>query len=327
MAADDGWAIGPEGVDLLGPAPGACPAGTTPPEDVKVMRAEGDETSTTMAPAAADGTVVETPDAKETAGRVWSTVCVGADGNDVEVTPQELRGVVGSYTWQQLGIGGDLLQAVLGQPFVFHAAPDGETFDRVDPGLPAGLAGPLVLDVRDDAFLVAAPVATGGMRVLTSADGISWTSSSAVGGLEWVGAAGRVGNRIALLGGDREGQMVLALGDGTSWQEVDLAAATGLDGQAFLVDAAFGPNGVVAVLGDPAGGGRKEDEAPAYHLVASRDGETWSSESVDDVAGEPVANVGSVRATAAGVVVMAVPVQDRVEGQHLRQVALVGTYR
>jgi hypothetical protein len=91
------------------------------------------------------------------------------------------------------------------------------------------------------------------------------------------------------------------------------------------VDAAFGPKGVVAVLGEMEGG--DEDGAPSFHLVASRDGETWSSQPASDIAGEPVITVGSVRTTAAGVVVMAAPAQERVDGEHLRQVALVGTYR
>jgi len=302
-------------VDLLGPPPGACPAGTTSPEDVKP--------SSTLAPS---GAPVGAPVAQDDGGRVWPTICLDGEGKDREVSPQELLGVVDSYTWEELGVEGDLLQAVLGRPFVFRAEPEGDAFSRIDPGLPDDIAGSIILDVRDGDFLLAVPVFSGGVTVLTSGDGASWAGAPGLGAMRWIQAAGRIGDRLAFLGGDREGRMLLALGDAGGWREVDLGAAAGFDDEPFVVDAAFGPEGVVAVVGEMAGS-RAEQVEPNFHLVASRDGTTWSSRSAADVAGEPVASAGGVTVTDDGVVVMAVPEQERVEGRHLRQVALVGTYR
>ena len=69
-------------------------------------------------------------------------------------------------------------------------------------------------------------------------------------------------------------------------------------------------------------------DGPAeLRLLTSRDGVTWSDESVDELLGEPATAVARVTVTADRAVVMAVPRQERRDGEHLRQVALVATAR
>jgi hypothetical protein len=307
VTAPHGWAVTPAGVDVLGPAPGTCPDGTRPPE-------------------AQINDVDPAPPA-----RVWYAECFAPNGSEqVIVSPQEVRGVSASFTWDELGVSGDVRRAALGQPLAFAAAPGETTFERVD--LPvAGLMGAqLALHGDDQGFLVVipgstAPGASPEATVLTSGDGRSWSEPSALpGNLSLVQAAGRVGGTFVLLGSAWEGEPTVVTDRGGGWSSVLLSDLVGSDEPGLrLMNAAVGPEGVVATLaglgGDPA---QTQD---FFHLLTSGDAVTWSIDSADDLVDQPVASLGQPVIGGDQVVVPVLLARPLGPDDHFRQAALVAT--
>lgn len=331
--APNGWATTATGVDVLGPArESVCPAGSLTPEammerrrDVRVITGEA-----------------------EKPGEVYPTTCLpenqelsNAGREDfVQVPPQDARGVVASYTWEQLGVDGDLLRAVRRQPVAFAAAPGSTEFSRVDlPDLdPVG--GPILLDAGGGGFDLVATTArtqtakeTDGVQlmVLHSDDGRAWTAGPASGASIWASAAGRVGGVPTVVGQSADGASVLRSSDG-GWTSTSLSSVmsdTPAGADLSLMHAAIGPFGVVATVAVSRPMPEATDLATFRpppvdeRILVSRDGATWQEYKIDDLAGRPVRNI--IRVAVVGKRV-AVTVSVKPEsGDGPAQLVLVGT--
>ncbi|HEX2701034.1 MAG TPA: hypothetical protein VHM89_12605 [Acidimicrobiales bacterium] len=313
-AAPNGWVLTDTGVDVLGPErPVACPAGTSAPAEQKPQ---------------------PPPEAR---AEVWPSVCLADDGSAVQIPPQQVRGVEASYTWEQLHVDGDLLQAVRHQPFAFAAAPGSDRFERV--ALPPldEVQGPLMLDTDDAGFdLVTTTTGrilvdgsqTTGIVVLHSADGRSWERSSAPADDMWATAAGRVGGVATIVGQRRSGAVLLRSDGAGGWTTTPLAAALAHDVpegfEMYVMSAAIGPFGIVAAVHlEP---GRRAVSRPVdleEHILVSRDGRTWDDRTAAELTDRAV--TGVLRASVVGDrAIVAVSVASE-PGRRREQVVLVGT--
>lgn len=304
VSAPHGWAYSTTGVDLLGPDRGAvCPQPESAP-----------------APAKEAGT--------DPTGEVQPAWCPAGDGSreGAVVSAQDARGVTASFTWEQLGVDGDLLRAVRRQLVAFAAPPGSDRFERLEVPDVAHVQGPVLLDASEDGFQVVATTAAGiaepQLVVLASPDGRSWTAGEPLPA-GWAAAAGRVGGVTTVVAQDGRGPVLVRADGAGGW------ATTPLDGlleppagsRVGLGSAAVGPFGVVASVVvapvDDRGG-----DLSAYVLV-SRDGRGWEVVDVDELAGRPVRNV--VRTAVAGDrVIVAVSVTPT-SGGRPEQLVLVGT--
>jgi hypothetical protein len=223
--------------------------------------------------------------------------------------PQATRGVTRSFTWAQLGVDGDLLQAIRGEPFVFAAAGPGSTdFHRVDVAGIGGV-GTMVLRAADDGFDLVATSAADGVSpksesaklvVLHSVDGQAWTANDAAPqGINWVSAVGSIDGRTVVVGSSAHGVLVLVDNASGGWTSIDLTAMLPADGRqkgVGLSSAAVGPFGVVATVTlfdeTVAPNGTTPTTAapkrPTTHVLASRDLTTWSDDSFDSLVGPDV---------------------------------------
>ena len=228
QSAPHGWAITPAGIDILGDGPG-CPAGTTRAKD------RGQDAN---------------PQQPE---RVWPEPCTAPDGSMTEVQPQESRGVVASYTWDQLGVDGDLLLAVKRTPIMFTAPPKSTTFERVQ--LPAldPIVGVTQILADDTGFHAVTQTLADGLNqepkpiVLESADGRTWTSAPGPSEVMWVSALGRLGGRLAMLGDGAQGPTI-AVADGAGGWTASTIAEAGDNESIGLIASGIGDLGVVAVV-------------------------------------------------------------------------------
>lgn len=328
VTAPDGWAFSDAGVDVLGPErAGVCPAGTSTPQEAFARIHPDQAAAVRMRPE---------PQARE----VFPVGCLrdGADPaarpspDTLVLSPQESRGVVASLTWAQLGIDGDLLRAVRGQPVAFVAPAGSERFERVDLPEVAATPGPALLDAGGDGFdltlegAASAGKAGGGIVTLHSGDGRTWSTVPSPGATVWPTAAGRVAGVQTLVGSDDEkGAVVLRRADGgwtTTAAGALLAGGVPAGSSAHVVSAAVGPFGVVAAV--VVAPDRSSDPPPAveYRVLVSRDGVTWDDRSLTELAGQPVTNV--LRTAVVGeraVVAVSVPG----DGPHHRQIDLVAT--
>lgn len=201
--------------------------------------------------------------------------------------PQPGRGVAGSYNWAQLGVRGDQLRAVLGQPIAFFAPPGSTAFERVELPPTGRPGGPLVLDAGAQGFDIVVTemgenrmVPTTRVTVLHSGDGRSWTASGADEvGSHWLSAAGRVNGRLTLVGSSGSGAAVMTRADTGGWTSTALSGLLGPDagpGVVHVVSAGIGPLGIAAVV-VPTDDERMSDagpERPSMRLLISRDGTT-----------------------------------------------------
>lgn len=305
VTAPHGWAYGATGVDLLGPETGnPCPQGSSPP-------------AAEVRPA-------------DPTGEVHPVWCAAGpeDRQGVLVSPQDARGVTASYTWEQLGVDGDLLRAVRRQPVAFFAAAGSDRFERVE--LPAldPVAGSLHLAASDAGFDLVTTTGEGALppalAVLTSGEGRSWSVSEVAGGVVWGAATGRVGGALTVVGQGEGGPVVLRADGAGGWTTTSLAPAVdaGPDFHSGLVSAAVGPFGIViAVVIAPKGDGRGSPDN--HRVLLSRDGRTWDAVDVEDLAGRPVQGV--IRTAVVGDrALVAVSVSPEGGGRR-EQVVLVGT--
>jgi hypothetical protein len=307
VTAPHGWAITPDGVDVLG-AGKACPAGTGASPRANASAVEQKQRAARAAGVAVDQNAVPT------GGEQYSHPCYAADGSVQTVSPQDAQGVVHSYTWAELGVSGDLLRAVRGEPFVFAAAPASTDFRPVaTPGL-VGVSS-MTLQADDGGFdLVAvtdsAPTLDpkGGSKlvVLRSTDGRTWSeNNSSPQGIGFVAAAGRVDGRIVVVGDTTDGAVVLVDNASGGWTATKLADAlqnpVGANSAVNVESAAVGPLGIAAVVSvlDPAQNSATSPStlkpgavAPDYHLLVSRDTSTWTDDAYAPLAGADVAPTG-----------------------------------
>ncbi len=283
--APDGWATTATGVDVLGPKKDKldCPAGTTPAREAK------------MADGARAGSVVQAnePDTRPKSREVEPEWCASNDRNGpgVPLSPQEMRGVVRSYSWSELGVTGDLLSAATHEVFAFFAPNGSADFTRSDLGKVR--ADYAFLDADDSGFhLFAAgynnsPGGVAATSDLRSDDGKTWTSLAGPGEMQWVSAAGTVAGHRIVIGDGANGTLVARADGNGAWvvtplsSVIDPAESGGRAVHSF--SAGIGPLGIV-IAASP-----ESDEGDAQTLlVFSRDGATWEDHPVQQLAGHPV---------------------------------------
>lgn len=310
--APHGWATTATGVDVLGPKrEGVCPAGTTAEKG-------------------------EPPSDKP--GEVGPTYCSREDRGTV-VSPQEARGVTASYTFEQLGVDGDLLRAVRSELLAFFAPPGSTDFERVELA-PTPVWAPVLAVAGPNGFDVVATQRPGqvgaeppsAVQLLHSDDGRTWSQARTQGGVAFATVAGTLGNAPAVLGGDKEGQPVLIRkGADGGWVTTPLADLIERPpgSVSYAGPAAIGPLGAaIAVTVMPEGrDGRMESQAPpSFRLLTSRDGVTWHDRPLEDLAGQRVSGVSLVHVTNTHVVVTAMgPRKEGENAETVPRITMVGT--
>lgn len=288
--APNGWATTDTGVDLVGPVRSKpCP----------------------------DGFKQEKHDQPEGPKEVTPTWCSNGD-KGMTITPQDARGVTAHYTWDQLGVEGDVLSAVRRQAIAFFARAGSTDFERVAlPDLPN--VSFLSVGTTERGFDIVAAAGDrygrnpGKLTILQSTDGRSWTKASPPDENNWVSAIGTVKGRTAMVtGNDTGGAFTMADGAG-GWSTVtwdQILDDEVLDGRrAFGGTAAIGPFGIVVsvTLAPPEGGTEKQ---LSTRLLVSRDGEVWEDVVLDDLVGQAKAGVNRITMVGDRVVVAAsVPVE------------------
>lgn len=286
VTAPDGWATTATGVDILGPAKDdtPCPAGYTTDKSVLERRA-GEGASAKVA--TMEDRESQLPRQREVEpGWCFSE---NGDGNGVSVSPQDMRGVVRSLSFADLGVTGDARIAASKQLFGFFAEKDSTDFARIDLG--DARSDVTYLDADDAGFnLFASGITYGsspaGSVDMHSVDGQHWTSTAGPGDIGWVNAAGTVGGTRVVIGETQTGAAV-ARSDGNGGWDVTPLSSVVEGGRPVHVGAAgVGPLGVVmAGYLEP----EKGDEGVTKTVLAfSRDGSTWESKTADDLAGKTV---------------------------------------
>jgi hypothetical protein len=293
VTAPHGWALGTDGVDILGDGP-ACSPGTSPDERV---------------PAPMRGKIRE--EEPQANSRVHPSTCMGPNGTIEQVPAQQARGVTAHYTWAQLGVEGDFLRAVLGQPIAFRADSGSTSFERVELGLtestygvqlvgaPAGFA--FVGQVTDAPAQKETPT----IVLLRSDDGREWARTPGPSGMAWVSGLGLLNGRTALVGDGDGGPMLAVDNNSGGWSTTPLRDLVDVEDakhtQISVASAAIGPLGVVAavsVVNDPiaeAGGIKVTENGYTLHLL---DG-AWSAV-VTDPTGKEIGRTESVFSDAGG---------------------------
>ncbi len=367
-SAPNGWAITDAGVDLLGPrASSPCPPGTSaaptgeemrPPPPAEAPPAPDavppppEATATSAPPARATKPPVRMARAQPTTGEVHPTFCYrgGPEDDPVEVSPQQAHGVTRQYTWEQLGVGEDLLRAVRNTPIAFAARPGSTKFERVDLPDVDGLHAPVTIQADNKGFDLFA-ARWGGrdlrlrngpppMALLHSDDGRQWSSVDlAVPGVGSVVAAGRLGDRTALIGAGQTGEPALlrsvAAGGWTSTPFGNVVSRPP-GTQLGVVGAAVGPFGAVAVVavappkldGPSDIGPGAAEQSPDFRLLVTRDGEVWDDHPIDEIAGSQVNGISSIVVTRQQAVITAILAQGNPRpGRKAERATLVGTLK
>jgi hypothetical protein len=288
VTAPDGWATTATGVDDLGPAKDQtpCPDGYT--TDKSALEANG-ESSRSAKVADSRDRERDLPRQRE----VEPGWCFAADGSDsgVSVTPQEMRGIVRSVTWDELGVNGDARLAASKHLFGFFAAANSTDFERVDLG--GARSDMAYLDADDDGFNVFASGITYGSSPagsvdLHSVDGKTWTSADGPADLNWISAAGTV-NGVRTVVGDNSTGAVVARADGNGgWVVTPLAGVVDSNGRpVHTMAAGVGGLGVIVAL-YPEYDEKDGVNLPPTLLAFSRDGVTWENHPVEQLAGHKV---------------------------------------
>ena len=203
---------------------------------------------------------------------------------------------VARYTYEELGIVGELRDHVGGRAYAFVTT-DGQRFDQVELPVAGGhpdealyAATPLA---SDDGYriVLAQSSAASSTRILRSVDGVTWSESATLpGGPVGVGL---VGGRPAIGMWDDQGRTTVRveLADGT-WSDLDVAGAViAPDGaETWVGPVAFGPLGVAAVVQSADADGRTVGQ----HLVHSADGQSLEVVSLDDLVDDPGSVTGMV---------------------------------
>lgn len=307
VTAPHGWATTDTGVDVLGPERDVrCPDGFDKPDK---------ETGS------------------QSPSEVMPTWCQN-DKETVVLAPQQTRTVVASYTWEQLGVGGDLLRAVRQQPIAFFARPGSTEFQRVELSGSDSVRGGITLDATEAGFDMMATTGDrygrdGAIMLLQSSDGRSWTKATLPGGPRYAAGLGTLGGRTAFVtAAEKGGTFAVADGDG-GWKAVSLADVVDpevLDGRLAGVNTvAFGSFGVaIAVVLHPSRGDYNEGDV-SHRLLVSRDGVTWDDIAMEELTGTTRGFVTRITITGDDIVVTASrPATQKPSGPQ-PQVVVVGT--
>jgi len=307
--APNGWATTATGVDVLGPkkSRSVCPAGTTAEKG-------GDPGQTR-------------------ATEVGPTYCHDENAPDrsstTVVSPQDARGVTASYTWDQLGVTGDLLRAARGELVAFFAEPGSTDFVRVDTGSEQAGA-PLLAIAAEDGFDIVKssapkPMGPAVMSVLHSADGRTWAPTSTDSKMAFASYAGLLGATPVVLGGSEQGAPVMMRRTPTGWVSTDLSplVARPADTEVFIGSAGVGPAGAAVSVSIT---NEQRDES-VNRLLTTRDGVTWHDQSVDELAGRKVGGVGMVVVTGERVVVSTYLPKTDGKAETAPRLTLIGTPR
>jgi hypothetical protein len=243
-------------------------------------------------------------------GQVTTVPCVGATGQPASVVPaDQAYRVVKTYSWSQLGIGGQAEQALLGDPLVFFSN-DGTRFHQVS--LPAGTAGQAYVAAGTGGFAMAVQGADGPPVVVQSVDGLRWTQApfALPAGVTGASGIGYVDRRLVVVGQTQTGAAAYTLvSDG--WQ------AFPLPGNLFAV--AFGSLGVGVV------GMSGKGNPGSWQVLFSRDGVQWSSASLASVSGGEVDGANLMVGADKVVVTVSRPATGQPSTRIPTQVQVVGT--
>jgi hypothetical protein len=322
--APNGWVTTADGVDVLGPrkTTSVCPAGTTA-EKGGPRRVETDTKP----------------------GEVGPTYCFNENADDRSpesttiVTPQEAQGVTATYTWDQLGVSGDVLRAARGELIGFFAEPGSTDFTRLDMGA-VQVGSPLFAIAAEDGFDIiksSAPSPKGErshMSVLHSSDGRTFAPVASDPSMAFASYAGLLGSTPVVFGGTEDGKPVMLRRGAASWTATDLSGLVThpSDTMVYMGSAGVGPAGAaVSVMIAPmeTKDGRTEPRAeqPVTRLLTTRDGVTWHDQSIDDLAGRKTGGVGMIAVTGDRLVVTALLPKTDDKAEVAPRLTLIGTPR
>lgn len=281
-SAPDGWAITARGVDVLGPSRGEPCAATSPST---ISRGERDDVPR----------------------RIWPTWCENADGSTDVVTPQEAQGVERSYTFEELGLDRDGIDAVFGRPQLYLSIDDAP-FERIAFDLPDGAVSGTTISVADDVFtlFVGTTDDEGASQgsLYRSADGRTWSQTDFGADLSWSQGILSTERSTAVLGNDKDGRPVVVVNEGSGWRTTQPAEGLAEHGErAVFLGGAAGPLGIAVVIGFD-DGSRIDDRKV---LLISRDGVTWHHQDLAELAGQPIAYVRWIVVAHDRIVIAAAP--------------------
>lgn len=283
VTAPDGWATTATGVDILGPEKNGsdyCPPGTTN-DKAELEGANNAKRAGMISDRNAD-----LPKQREVEPG-WCFNKDNPDSGGQSVSPQEMRGVVRSLTWSDLGVSGDTEAAASKHVFGFFAPAGSTEFERVDLG--NARTDSVFLDADDAGFNVFASGITygsspAGSTDLHSVDGKNWTSVAGPSDLSWISAAGTVeGTRTVI--GDSSTGAVLARSNGSGgWVVTPLSSVVESNGKAVhALSAGVGGLGIVVALMP-----ETDNAVPPTILAFSRDGVTWENHPAEELADKTV---------------------------------------
>jgi hypothetical protein len=233
--------------------------------------------------------------------------------------PSQEPEVLGTFTWDELGLDPELRDLVSGRTYVY-ASDDGSTFEPAT--LPAGADGwggqLLAADDGYRLFLGRYDGQASSTLVLRSTDGHTWTDDGSLPGSP--ASVGLLGGRPALARfEDQQGLGVLVNQPDGSWTPLDLLSAVEDAASSGVQEVAFGPLGLAAVVwtdGDPA----------TTHIVHSADGTTLSAVALADHLDRSSVVLG-VGVSADAISVRVADASDHADGSVPTQHVLVGTPR
>jgi hypothetical protein len=250
--------VGPDGIDVFTVPTSDCSA------DVDVSAGGGPRTD----PAATDPATAE--DENRCAARAAGT------------KEAALQTPAASFTFDELGITGELRELVGGKPFVY-ASDDGTAFERSElvDELPTstGTRDVQPLATPDGFRLFVSGYSEHGSHALVfrSADGHGWAADGGFDG--GVSGVGLVGDLPAAAVWKDQGGASLELQGAGGWTSVDLAHLLSVPQgtEAYVESVAFGPLGVAAVLGVA----DEEGEHDQQYVLHSADGSRFQVEQVE----------------------------------------------
>jgi hypothetical protein len=218
-------------------------------------------------------------------------VCVTTDGGGRLVLRSEVPGaVVGTHTWEQLGVPPAVVAAVRNEIQLFRSV-DGGAFEHVG-SAPNQSGAEFQLAATESGFVLSARAVVDGVadraNVMTSSDGAAWNAVDH-GAVDFVQHVGSVGDRLLVGGQDLDNfddlNIVSTSPDGTKWDDISLLdLVRTVEPETWSAEAigySTGPIGAVIVVNAVRIDG--SGEPPKWFLVHSSDGVRWSVEPLPTV--------------------------------------------
>jgi len=318
------WTTTASGVELLGAerADVCGPGETTTPQASSATVAPGQANATTSAGVALKERVAAAQQTTSVQSPVGPVGCFDAAGNVVRtLSVEDAFPVVSQYSWAQLHLGPEAVDALRSEPIVFFSA-NGKDFQQIS--LPAGAGAVQSLTADAGGFVLSTNSYYGGSQVvLRSADGQHWTAHPLPAlDTDVIGAATVDGQVLAVARTNTDIQ-VLQL-HGSTWALLSIPGLPAAAGTQQNADGlAFGPLGVALVVQDT--NAATSDEQVFY----SPNGVTWSSADLTTLSGGQVSEVANVSVNANQVVVTvqrpATPQAGIEVGTKTPEVAVVGS--